>query len=59
MNTNDKDMQAFNGSMASDLEEMKLLGKQMERQRTNQELKQKKRQPDPVQFKPQDQDEIK
>ncbi|WP_203364101.1 hypothetical protein [Bacillus sp. REN10] len=53
--TNKKDLNTMNGSMATDLEEMKLLGKQMERQRTNQQLKQNKRQPDPVQFKKQDQ----
>jgi hypothetical protein len=48
--------QAQNGSMAANFEEMELLGNQMERQRTNQELKEDKRQPDPVQFKEQDQE---
>ncbi|MBM7647675.1 hypothetical protein JOC78_000596 [Bacillus ectoiniformans] len=45
-----------NGSMASDFEEMKQLGKQMENQRTNEELKDDERQPDPVQYKERDKD---
>ncbi|WP_370296712.1 hypothetical protein [Rossellomorea marisflavi] len=43
-----------NGSMAGNMEEMEQLGKQMERLRTNEELKEDKKQPDPVQFKEED-----
>ncbi|KKB42879.1 hypothetical protein [Bacillus thermotolerans] len=49
MSNEGKKIPAANGSMASNLEEMKQLGSQMERQRTNQELKEDERQPDPVQ----------
>ncbi len=43
-----------NGSMAQDFEEVELLGKQMERLRTNEELKDDKMQPDPVQYQKED-----
>ncbi|HZG70333.1 MAG TPA: hypothetical protein VEY51_02270 [Chondromyces sp.] len=45
----DKNVEPENGSMASNFEEMHLLGNQMERQRTNKELKEDKRLPDPIQ----------
>ncbi|MGM9922715.1 MAG: hypothetical protein ACI35R_00520 [Bacillus sp. (in: firmicutes)] len=38
-----------NGSMANNLEEVKILGEQMDRMNTNQELKEKGLQPDPAQ----------
>ncbi|WP_263862313.1 hypothetical protein [Bacillus aerolatus] len=40
--------------MAANFEEMEQLGKQMEHQRTNQELKEDHRQPDPIQHNKQD-----
>ncbi|MGD7047802.1 hypothetical protein [Rossellomorea marisflavi] len=43
-----------NGSMAGNMEEMEQLGKQMERLRTNEELEEDNKQPDPVQFKDKD-----
>jgi hypothetical protein len=43
-----------NGSMAHGMEEMELLGKQMDRLRTNEELKKDDKQPDPVQYKEKD-----
>ncbi|WP_100330481.1 hypothetical protein [Bacillus xiapuensis] len=53
MANEEKKRQAANSSMAANWEEMELLGKQMEKQRTNQELKADHRQPDPIQFKDQ------
>ncbi|NQD64896.1 hypothetical protein HP456_02995 [Bacillus haikouensis] len=50
----DKKYEPDNGSMAHDLEEMELLGKQMDRLRTNEELKKDEKQPDPVQYKEKD-----
>ncbi|WP_199478313.1 hypothetical protein [Peribacillus saganii] len=44
-----KDFVPENSSMAKDLDEMKNLGKQMENLRTNAELKQWDKRPDPVQ----------
>ncbi|WP_180956464.1 hypothetical protein [Bacillus canaveralius] len=46
----DKDITPMNGSMAPNMEEMKNLGKQMENLRTNQELKQDDKMPDPIQY---------
>ncbi|WP_433748315.1 hypothetical protein [Falsibacillus pallidus] len=39
-----------NGSMARDLKEVKELGKQMERHRTNEELQEEGKDPDPIQY---------
>ncbi|MGM0864108.1 MAG: hypothetical protein ACQEWF_05405 [Bacillota bacterium] len=50
----DNNYEPENGSMASDMEEMEQLGKQMDKLRTNEELKEDKKQPDPVQFKEKD-----
>ncbi|WP_180954315.1 hypothetical protein [Bacillus sp. M6-12] len=44
-----KDSVPENSSMARNLDEMKNLGKQMENLRTNEELKQWDKRPDPVQ----------
>ncbi|MEG9299072.1 hypothetical protein V6B33_21715 [Mangrovibacillus sp. Mu-81] len=50
----DRNNEPDNGSMAHDMEEMELLGKQMDRLRTNEELKEDDKQPDPVQYKEKD-----
>ncbi|UTE78925.1 hypothetical protein [Rossellomorea sp. KS-H15a] len=50
----DKNYEPENGSMAHDMEEMEQLGKQMDKLRTNEELKEDKKQPDPVQYKEKD-----
>lgn len=50
----DKNYEPENGSMASDLKEMEELGKQMDKLRTNEELKEDEKQPDPVQYKERD-----
>ncbi|MCA1056578.1 hypothetical protein LCM10_16380 [Rossellomorea aquimaris] len=50
----DKNYEPDNGSMAHDFEEMEQLGKQMDRLRTNEELKEDDKQPDPVQYKEKD-----
>jgi hypothetical protein len=50
----DKNYEPDNGSMANDMEEMEQLGKQMDRLRTNEELKEDDKQPDPVQNKERD-----
>ena len=42
--------QEKNGSMASDYKEVKELGKQMEKHRTNEELKEQGKDPDPIQY---------
>ncbi|MEI5906334.1 hypothetical protein WAK64_04610 [Bacillus spongiae] len=52
--TNLSDTEQYNGSMAKDFEEIKLLGKQMERLRTNEELKENHMMPDPVQYSEED-----
>lgn len=49
MNFKDREVEPVN-SMVTNFEDMKQLGRQMERQRTNDELKQHDRQPDPVQY---------
>jgi hypothetical protein len=49
MNFKEREVEPIN-SMVTNFEDMKQLGHQMERQRTNDELKQDKRQPDPVQY---------
>lgn len=48
MNSEKRKAETMN-SMVTSFEDMKTLGRQMERQRTNEELKQDNRQPDPVQ----------
>ncbi|PFG07287.1 hypothetical protein [Bacillus sp. es.034] len=50
----DKNDEPENGSMAHDMEEMEQLGKQMDKLRTNEELKEDKKQPDPVQYREKD-----
>ncbi|WP_170843742.1 hypothetical protein [Mesobacillus persicus] len=50
----DKDYTPKNSSMANTVEEMKNLGKQMENLRTNKELKEDNKIPDPVQRKTRD-----
>jgi hypothetical protein len=45
----DKNYTAKNSRMVEDIEEMKKLGKQMEHLRTNTELKEDKKVPDPIQ----------
>ncbi|WP_059172781.1 hypothetical protein [Bacillus sp. FJAT-27445] len=45
----DKDYQPENGSMAPDMEDIKNLGKQMENRRSNKELKEDGKNPDPIQ----------
>ncbi|TMU88293.1 hypothetical protein FGG79_09400 [Bacillus sp. BHET2] len=50
----DRNFEPKNGSMANDMEEMEQLGKQMEKLRTNEELKEDKKQPDPVQYREKD-----
>jgi hypothetical protein len=47
----DKNDEPNNSSMAHDMEEIVQLGKQMDRLRTNEELKKDNKQPDPVQYK--------
>lgn len=49
MNTKNREEQPMN-SMVTSFKDMEILGRQMERQRTNEELQQHERQPDPVQF---------
>lgn len=49
MNLKNREEQPMN-SMVTSFEDMEILGRQMERQRTNEELQQHERQPDPVQF---------
>lgn len=49
MNLKKREEQPMN-SMVTSFEDMEILGRQMERQRTNEELKQHERQPDPIQF---------
>ncbi|WP_180955040.1 hypothetical protein [Bacillus sp. V3-13] len=49
-NEMDKNNAPMNGSMAPNMEEMINLGKQMENLRTNQELKQDDKMPDPIQY---------
>ncbi|WP_169829346.1 hypothetical protein [Domibacillus antri] len=48
MNFKEREVEPVN-SMVTNFEDMEQLGRQMERQRTNEELKQHERQPDPVQ----------
>ncbi|KIL46752.1 hypothetical protein [Jeotgalibacillus soli] len=43
-------LEPFNGGMANNMEEMILLGKQMEKLRTGDELKENHRHSDPIQF---------
>ncbi len=50
----DKNDEPKNGSMANDMSEMEELGKQMDKLRTNEELKEDHKQPDPVQYKEKD-----
>ncbi|MCA1061827.1 hypothetical protein QTG56_20980 [Rossellomorea sp. AcN35-11] len=50
----DRNDEPENGSMANDMAEMKELGKQMDKLRTNEELEDDKKQPDPVQYKEKD-----
>jgi hypothetical protein len=45
----DKNYTATNSRMVEDIEEMKKLGKQMEHLRTNTEIKEDKKIPDPIQ----------
>lgn len=45
----DKNYTAKNSRMVEDIEEIKKLGKQMEHLRTNTELKEDKKVPDPIQ----------
>ncbi|WP_199738074.1 hypothetical protein [Falsibacillus albus] len=47
---NSKKPEEKNGSMASSMKEVKQLGRQMEKHRTNEEVKEKGKQPDPVQY---------
>ncbi|KAB2331071.1 hypothetical protein ACQCT6_05645 [Cytobacillus gottheilii] len=47
----DKNFKPRNSSMAENVEEMKNLGNQMENLRTNKELKEDQKVPDPVQYK--------
>ncbi|WP_080847725.1 hypothetical protein [Cytobacillus gottheilii] len=47
----DKNFKPRNSSMAENVEEMKNLGNQMENLRTNKELKEDQKIPDPVQYK--------
>ncbi|WP_198936756.1 hypothetical protein [Domibacillus epiphyticus] len=49
MNFKEQKVEPFN-SMVTSFEDMEQLGRQMERQRTNEELKQDERQPDPIQY---------
>lgn len=49
MNFKEREAELVN-SMVTNFEDMEQLGCQMERQRTNDELKQYDRQPDPVQY---------
>ena len=49
MNLKNREEQPMN-SMVTSFKDMEILGRQMERQRTNEELQQHERQPDPVQF---------
>ncbi|RDI48018.1 hypothetical protein [Falsibacillus pallidus] len=45
-----EELEEKNGSMARDLKEVKELGKQMERHRTNEELQEEGKDPDPIQY---------
>ena len=45
-----KELEPFNGNMANNMEELFLLGKQMEKLRSGGELKENHRQSDPAQF---------
>jgi len=49
VNLKNREEQPMN-SMVTSFKDMEILGRQMERQRTNEELQQHERQPDPVQF---------
>lgn len=49
MKKKETDMSQMN-SMVTSFEDMERLGRQMERQRTNEELQQHERSPDPVQY---------
>ncbi|WP_169818569.1 hypothetical protein [Domibacillus iocasae] len=49
MNFKERETEPVN-SMVTSFEDMEILGRQMERQRTNEELEQHDRQPDPVQY---------
>lgn len=49
--------EVINGSMAPDLEEMKELGKSMDKMKTNQELNEKGLESDPIQEKPEEESE--
>lgn len=50
----DKNYTPRNSSMAENIEEMKNLGKQMENLRSNEELKEYEKYPDPIQNKEKD-----
>ncbi|MCP3741702.1 hypothetical protein [Rossellomorea sp. BNER] len=50
----DKSFVPDNGSMAPNMEDMENLGKQMENLRTNEELEEDHKQPDPVQYRKED-----
>ncbi|SIR46312.1 hypothetical protein [Domibacillus enclensis] len=49
MNFKEREVEPVN-SMVTSFEDMEILGRQMERQRTNEELMKHERQPDPVQY---------
>ena len=49
MNFKEREAEPVN-SMVTSFEDMEILGRQMERLRTNEELKQHERQPDPIQY---------
>ncbi|WP_197076583.1 hypothetical protein [Domibacillus indicus] len=51
MNSKERESEPVN-SMVTSFEDMEILGRQMERQRTNEELKQHEREPDPIQYDP-------
>ncbi|MBM7586322.1 hypothetical protein JOC86_002874 [Bacillus pakistanensis] len=50
----DKNFVPDNGSMAPNMMDIKNLGKQMENLRTNEELEEVDKQPDPVQYQKED-----